>query len=141
MAAGPRAKRKGYFLRAETAFGLAETVSGMYGYWPEDLSEYSHGEGFLTIFEAMFRQPGLYLMDEPEAALSFTSCLRLVALMHELGNSGAQVICATHSPILAARRHRWPLLRTTCRAPHQGHSDAATRPRTLWLPMPTASSR
>jgi predicted ATPase len=102
MAAGPRTKRKGYFLRAETAFGLAETVSGMNGYWPEDLSEYSHGEGFLTIFETMFRQPGLYLMDEPEAALSFTSCLRLVALMYELSSSGAQIICATHSPILAA---------------------------------------
>jgi predicted ATPase len=50
----------------------------------------------------MFREPGLYVMDEPEAALSFTSCLRLVALMHQLGESGAQVICATHSPVLAA---------------------------------------
>jgi hypothetical protein len=49
-----------------------------------------------TVFETMFAEPGLYLMDEPEAALSFTSCLRLVALMHELGQSGAQVICATH---------------------------------------------
>jgi hypothetical protein len=39
---------------------------------------------------------------DPEAALSFTSCLRLVALMHDLGRRGAQVICATHSPILAA---------------------------------------
>jgi len=49
----------------------------------------------------MFSEPGLYLMDEPEAALSFRSCLELVALMHELGRGGAQVICATHSPILA----------------------------------------
>ena len=54
------------------------------------------------IFESMFNAPGLYLMDEPEAALSFRSCLRLVALMHQLGESGAQVICATHSPILAS---------------------------------------
>lgn len=102
MRGGPRAKRKGYFLRAETAFGFAEAVSGMHGYWQEDLTERSHGEGFMVIFEAMFREPGLYLMDEPEAALSFTSCLQLVALMHQLGQSGAQVICATHSPILAA---------------------------------------
>lgn len=41
-------------------------------------------------------------LDEPEAALSFRSCLRLVALMHQLGQTGAQVICATHSPILAS---------------------------------------
>lgn len=62
----------------------------------------SHGEGFLTVFAEMFQEPGLYLMDEPEAALSFASCLKLAGLMHELGRSGAQVICATHSPILAA---------------------------------------
>jgi predicted ATPase len=102
MAAGPRAKRKGYFLRAETASGFAEAVSGMHGYWEDDLSQKSHGEGFWVIFEAMFREPGLYLMDEPEAALSFTSCLHLVALMDQLAGSGAQVICATHSPILAS---------------------------------------
>ena len=41
-------------------------------------------------------------MDEPEAALSFRSCLRLIALMHQLGETGAQVICATHSPLLAS---------------------------------------
>jgi predicted ATPase len=62
----------------------------------------SHGEGFLTIFQAMFRDRGFYVMDEPEAALSFTSCLQLVSLMHQLGQSGAQVVCATHSPILAS---------------------------------------
>ena len=102
MKSGSRAKQHGYFLRAETTFGLAEVVSGMPGYWAENLDEQSHGEGFLVIFDAMFRQPGLYLMDEPEAALSFRSCLHLVALMHQLGQTGAQVICATHSPILAS---------------------------------------
>lgn len=99
---GSRLKRKGFFLRAAGAFGLMETVSGMRGYWEEDTSELSHGEGFLTVFGAMFDEPGLYVMDEPEAALSFTSCLQLVDLMRRLGESGAQVICATHSPILAA---------------------------------------
>lgn len=78
------------------------SVSGLRGYWDEDTSEMSHGEGFLTVFGSMFSEPGLYVMDEPEAALSFTSCLRLVALMQELGRSGAQVVCSTHSPILAA---------------------------------------
>jgi predicted ATPase len=102
MKAGSRSKQKGYFLRAETTFGFAEVVSGMRGYWEENLDERSHGEGFLVIFESMFNAPGLYLMDEPEAALSFRSCLHLVALIHQLGESGAQVICATHSPILAS---------------------------------------
>ncbi|MGQ0778814.1 MAG: hypothetical protein ACT4NY_31125 [Pseudonocardiales bacterium] len=72
------------------------------GYWEDNTAEMSHGEGFLTVFGSMFRDPGFYVMDEPEAALSFTSCLQLVALMHQLGQSGAQVVCATHSPILAA---------------------------------------
>jgi predicted ATPase len=95
-------KRRGYFLRAETAFGFMEFVSGMRGYWEEDTSEMSHGEGFFVVFENMFRDPGLYIMDEPESALSFTSCLSLVKLMHSLGERGGQVICATHSPLLTA---------------------------------------
>jgi predicted ATPase len=102
LVGGPRNRRHGFFLRAETLFGLGQNVSGRYGFWDTDLTEQSHGEGFFTVFDAMFADPGLYLMDEPEAALSFTSCLRLVALMHELGESGAQVIWATHSPILAS---------------------------------------
>lgn len=99
---GSRTRRKGYFLRAETAFGFMNAVSGMRGYWDEDTSEMSHGEGFLTVFDNMFSEPGFYLMDEPEAALSFTSCVQLIAIMHELAESGAQIVCATHSPILAA---------------------------------------
>jgi len=102
MRTGARSRHQGYFLRAETTFGLAEVVSGRPGYWAGNLDERSHGEGFLTIFESMFTTPGLYLMDEPEAALSFRSCLRLIALMHQLGETGAQVICATHSPLLAS---------------------------------------
>ncbi|MCO6007155.1 AAA family ATPase [Actinoallomurus purpureus] len=99
---GPRRRRKGFFFRAETLFNLGQNVSGMYGFWDEPLTEQSHGEGFFTVLEAMFNDPGLYLMDEPEAALSFTSCLRLVALMDHLATIGGQIICATHSPILTA---------------------------------------
>lgn len=102
MRTGPRLKKKGFFLRAETAFNMTENLSGVAGYWDADTAAMSHGEGFLEVFDAMFQEPGLYIMDEPEAALSFTSCLRLVALMHELGRSGAQIVCATHSPILAS---------------------------------------
>ncbi|MGV9311243.1 AAA family ATPase [Streptomyces sp. NPDC003691] len=101
MLAGPRSKKKGFFLRAETAFDMTENLGGVPGYWAEDTSAMSHGEGFLTMFRAMFDGPGFYVMDEPEAALSFTSCLQLVGLMHELGRSGAQIVCATHSPVLA----------------------------------------
>jgi predicted ATPase len=81
---------------------MTENLGGVPGYWTDNTAEMSHGEGFLTVFGSMFRDPGFYVMDEPEAALSFTSCLQLVALMYQLGQSGAQVVCATHSPILAA---------------------------------------
>lgn len=103
MATGARSKKRGYFLRAETAFGLAEAVTGLPGYWQDDLEAMSHGEGFVAILAAMFhREPGLYLLDEPEAALSFTACLRLVGLIEQLADAGGQVICATHSPLLTA---------------------------------------
>lgn len=103
MVTGPRTRKRGYFLRAETAFGLAEAVTGLPGYWQDDLTAMSHGEGYLTILDAMFRrEPGLYLLDEPEAALSFTACLRLTALIADLASAGGQVVCATHSPILTA---------------------------------------
>lgn len=102
MLAGPRLRKKGFFLRAETAFSMTENLGGVPGYCDDNTAEMSHGEGFLAVFRSMFRDPGFYVMDEPESALSFTACLHLVALMYELGQSGAQVVCATHSPILAS---------------------------------------
>jgi predicted ATPase len=93
---------KGFFLRAETAMGVFEYMSGHPGYGDRDLREVSHGEGFLQVVDGRFNQPGLYLMDEPESALSFTSCLRLLATMDALTEIGGQIICATHSPLLAA---------------------------------------
>ncbi len=102
MLGWPRSRKHGFFLRAETAFHLTENLGGVPGFWEADTATMSHGEGFLTIFSEMMAQPGFYVMDEPEAALSFTSCLQLVGLMHQLGQTGAQVVCSTHSPILAA---------------------------------------
>ncbi|MDR2983600.1 MAG: AAA family ATPase [Nocardiopsaceae bacterium] len=102
LIAGPRRKKHGFFLRAETLFNLARNVSGLPGFWGADLEQQSHGEGCFTGFVSMVSNPGLYLFDEPEAALSFISCLRLVDFLHELGQSGSQVICATHSPIIAS---------------------------------------
>ncbi|MFD7665270.1 AAA family ATPase [Streptomyces sp. NPDC059788] len=97
MVRGPRTRRRGFFLRAETAWDALgrERLSGE----PEEMS---HGEGFLMAFREKFRQPGLYVLDEPEAALSFTSCLELLGVLHELGRGGAQIVCATHSPLLTA---------------------------------------
>ena len=102
LVAGPRRARNGFFLRAETLFSLARNVGSRPGFWDADLEQQSHGEGFFTVLKAMCSRPGLYLMDEPEAALSFISCLSLVDFLHELSRSGSQVICATHSPILAS---------------------------------------
>ncbi|GGX32133.1 AAA family ATPase [Streptomyces lomondensis] len=87
--------RTGFFLRAETALD-ALTREGLA---PEAVS---HGEGFLAAFRDSFSQPGLYVMDEPEAALSFSSCLELIGHMDQLAKSGGQVVCATHSPLLTA---------------------------------------
>lgn len=97
---------KGFFLRAETAHGVFEFMSQykttleMYG--GEHLLEVSHGESFLQVFEARFKEPGLYLLDEPEAALSFSSCLSLMAVLSDVVARGGQVICATHSPLLSS---------------------------------------
>jgi predicted ATPase len=99
---GPRLKRRAFFFRAETLFNLAQHVSGLWGFWDENLNEQSHGEGFFTVIDRMVSGPGLYLMDEPEAALSFSSCLRLIGAMADVANDGGQIICATHSPLLAS---------------------------------------
>jgi predicted ATPase len=68
----------------------------------ERLHELSHGEGFLEILRTRVNQPGFYLMDEPDAPLSLTACLGLVALLHDLVQAGSRAVVATHSPIVAA---------------------------------------
>jgi predicted ATPase len=96
---------RGFFLRAETAYGVFEFMSeqGVPGYGDQHLLHVSHGESFLQVFGAeRFSGRGLFLLDEPEAALSFTSCLSLLEVLHRLASEGAQVICATHSPVLSS---------------------------------------
>jgi predicted ATPase len=68
----------------------------------EDLEAMSHGEGFLTLFKARFTGKGLYLIDEPEAALSPQRQLSLISLIQEKVDQGCQFIIATHSPIIMA---------------------------------------
>ncbi|MFE9680206.1 AAA family ATPase [Streptomyces sp. NPDC006285] len=92
---GSWSARKGFFLRAETAMDAL----GREGFAPESVS---HGEGFLAAFRGKFHQPGLYVLDEPEAALSFGSCLELLGHLDQLAEAGGQVVCATHSPLLTA---------------------------------------
>jgi len=91
------ARAKGFFLRAESALEVFDRLD----YGP-DYTEASHGESFLAAFRTFTAERGLYVLDEPEAALSFTACLSLVATLRDVADSGSQVVCATHSPILTS---------------------------------------
>ncbi len=91
-----------YFLRADTMHGLYSYLEENPGRRPERFHELSHGEGFLEILRTRINQAGFYLMDEPDAPLSFVSSLSLVVLLHDLAAAGGQVIVATHSPVVAA---------------------------------------
>jgi predicted ATPase len=98
----PGRRVNSYFLRAETMHGLYTYLEGLPGAVDSDLHHRSHGEGFLELLERKFRGYGFYLMDEPEAPLSFTSTLRLLSHLDVLRTAGAQVVVATHSPVLTA---------------------------------------
>jgi predicted ATPase len=96
----------GFFLRAEKMDELFSAV-GPSGLWADrfggvDLHARSHGQAFLQVLRTRVVDPGLYLFDEPEAALSFTSCLGLIALLAQIPSEGLQAIVATHSPLIAA---------------------------------------
>jgi predicted ATPase len=97
---GIGAPRNGFFLRAETMHGFftyLEDVGIDGGY-----HERSHGESFLDIVVNRSRIRGLWLLDEPESALSVSGCLALLGQLRDLVSGGSQVILSTHSPILAA---------------------------------------
>jgi len=101
--------RGGYFLRAESFFNVAEFVDSDDPFAP-DLSLYgdvplhaqSHGESFLALAANRFGPEGIYLLDEPEAALSVTGALALLAVVARAASGGAQFVIATHSPVLLA---------------------------------------
>ena len=98
---GVRRQRYGYFFRAESFFNVATAIMTKYnddGQLP-DYHAKSHGESFLSFMQTASRD-GLYLMDEPEAALSVQRQLTLLIHISELARQGAQFIIATHSPIL-----------------------------------------
>jgi predicted ATPase len=99
-----------YFFRSESFYNLATnidllddntgTLQEVYG--GESLHGQSHGESFLSLFENRFYSNGLYILDEPEVALSPMRQLNLLKIMNDLCNAGSQFIIATHSPILMA---------------------------------------
>ena len=108
----------GFFLRAESFFNLATEVErldrakafgGALGkaYGGRPMHEMSHGEAFLALFQNRMARPGVYLLDEPEAALSPARQLTLLALVHRMAGNGSQLVIATHSPILLAYPHAW----------------------------------
>ena len=96
----------GFFLRAEAMhdyFAAIDTDPAQRRAWAGQLlNEQSHGESFLTVLRQRFTDVGVYFLDEPEAALSFQSCLGLVALLNAMRAQGSQVLVATHSPLLAS---------------------------------------
>jgi predicted ATPase len=100
----PGASRWGYFLRDETLHGLYSYLEANPNPHGQDPSfhELSHGEGFLQVLGDRARGAGTYLLDEPDAALSFGGSLALVTALLDLVAAGAQVVVATHSPVVAA---------------------------------------
>lgn len=96
----------GVWLRGEAMHGefrrLDSDAFELRAFGGMPLNGRSHGEGFLAFLESRTTERGLWILDEPEAALSFRSCLRLLALLAGTVQSGSQVLMATHSPVLAA---------------------------------------
>lgn len=98
---------QGFFLRAETFYDFASHIdqlaeehpSAYDSYGGKSLHQQSHGEAFYSLFKNRFGKRGIYLLDEPEAALSPQRQIAFLSIIHELQKS-AQLLIATHSPIL-----------------------------------------
>lgn len=90
----------GFFLRAESFYNMASYLEEV-GFG-SSLHKQSHGESFLAVARNRFKSNGLYILDEPEAALSPQGLMSLLVIMDELVKSNCQFIIATHSPILMA---------------------------------------
>ena len=112
VAKGVRRPKDGFFLRAESFFNVATEIERLdsepgggrviESYGGRSLHEQSHGEAFLALVTNRFRGDGLYILDEPEAALSPQRQLAVLSRIHDLVDEGSQFIMATHSPILMA---------------------------------------
>jgi predicted ATPase len=113
-----RRPRTGFFLRAESFFNLATAIEvldkepgrgppiiGSYG--GRSLHEQSHGESFIALVLHRFGPQGLYVLDEPEAALSPLRQMSMLRRMYDLVQQGCQFLIATHAPILLAYPEAW----------------------------------
>jgi predicted ATPase len=103
----PATPKTGFFLRAESFYNVASEIERLgpdllQAYGGISLHERSHGESFLDVATHRFGPRGLYLLDEPEAALSVRGAMALLTRLHDLVQQDCQVIVATHSPILLA---------------------------------------
>ncbi|ADU26821.1 AAA family ATPase [Ethanoligenens harbinense] len=97
--------KDGFFLRAECFYNLASNIDDLGvedSYGGRSLHAQSHGESFLALIENRFGGNGVYLLDEPEAALSPNRLMTLLARIHDLVQRHSQFLIATHSPILMA---------------------------------------
>ena len=108
---GYKKHRDGFFLRAESFYNVASNIEDMdegvslgapviSSYGGVSLHKQSHGESFMSLVENRFGGNGLYILDEPEAALSPMRMMRLLCYMQKLVNDNSQFIISTHSPIL-----------------------------------------
>jgi predicted ATPase len=110
---GVRRPTDGFFLRAESFYTLANEIERLdaddpglvWAYGGKSLHEQSHGEAFLNLLKHRLTGNGLYLFDEPEAALSPARQLSVLVLLHDLLLNASQIVIATHSPILMAYPH------------------------------------
>jgi len=109
----PHRPKDGFFFRAESYYNLATNIDELdsepsFGppikeyYGGKSLHEQSHGESFFSAFVHRFGGKGLYILDEPEAALSPLRQMAMLTRIHELVQQNSQFIISTHSPILMA---------------------------------------
>ncbi len=103
-----------FFLRAESFYNFSTEVErlvkedkfhSLFKSYGGNLHECSHGEAFLKLVQNRFTENGIYILDEPEAALSIQRQLSLLCLIDELVKKGSQFIISTHSPILISYRN------------------------------------
>lgn len=100
--------KDGFFLRAESLYNLASNIDNLNEddgeliqyYGGKSLHEQSHGEAFISLMMNRFSSKGLYILDEPEAALSPTRQMALITRINDLVKRDSQFIIATHSPII-----------------------------------------
>lgn len=113
LAKGARRPRDGFFFRAESYYNLASNIDDLdsevsfgppviHSYGGKSLHEQSHGESFFSTFLHRFGSNGLYILDEPEAALSPVRQMAVLTRIHQLVQNRSQFIISTHSPILMA---------------------------------------